>query len=633
MFPRILAFAVGVMALVVPNNGAAWGQDLAAIFDNAVERFSPPPETWFTQTQQALAEEVERISLVFDRQGGEDARYWKNHLRWELLKKNLGPQETVDVEALAVVRRWSYSNRPGLEGPFFAELRLRIDAYLDAAFTLAQEDLYEQFKQQIVIAQEQCDRLEERPTDAHAAALARTLGWLERTGQLSDEIAAVRAHALFPNAQVLVTYPLIGRVLSRLAGDVQQTIGVTDQVQTPTRGVLRSPRTLNVRGTARTWGAVGLEMVPNSDLAELSLVYRGHVESQCRADAGPVRINVETKGPVVADTPVYLDLDRLRSGATSVTSQVHTRMTRVSASSEVLRRIAERRATQPEAQSVMRSRSRAKTASMLQKEVQNRIDEALGEIRAEVSSTRAALAGFSDVLASVVREGAAPQLLGTRSTVTGIEVNGLSGRRGQWGAPTPCPFLATGEDVAARVHVSFFNNLAETIMAGKRFTDKYFMNYANILQAELPLPLMVHSRSQRWAMIAAPQRPLVLQIPAPNRFDFTLRMQGIELDGEEILVPAIAKVSYQITHNDLDEFRLERVGSLQLHSDLDSEMQSFLHGKLSAFFAPVLDGGGVVIPDGGALGRVAALEVLAITVDRDWIVVQISGVEQLFLPR
>ena len=633
MLPRFFALVILLPTLVTQGTGVAWAKHLAAIFDGAEERFVQPPEEWFAQTQQALSKEVDRIGLALDSHGGEDSRYWKNHLRWPLLKKNLGPPETVDLDALALVRRWMYSDRPGLEDVFFARLRRLMDDYLDAAVTTAQKDLPAQFKGQVVLARQQCQLLEESPTDVHAAALGRTLGWFERTRQLSDEVAGVRLRASFPNAQVLVTHSLIARVLAGLVGDIQQTIHITDQVQPPPTGRVLVPRTLNVRGTARTWGVVSHEMVHNSERAELSLVYRGQVESHCRVDAGRVQLHLETKGPVVADTPIYLSLDGLSRGETSVTPRVGTRLVGVTAGSELLRRIAARRASQPEAESAMRSRSRAKTVSMLQEEMQEGVDSAIAKIRAEMRTTTDALAGFSEVLAPIVREGAAPQLLGTQSSGHGMELNVLEGRREQWGAPAPCPFPVQSGGVIARVHVSFFNNLAETIMAGKTFPDTYFMNYGRILRAELPLPLMVHSRSQRWALIAADERPLVLRIPAPNRFEFTLRTQGIEFDRETILTPATAQVSYELVQNDFDEYRLERVESLQLHSELDSEHQAFLHSKLSAFFGPVLDGGGMAIPDGGALGRVAALEVPTVLVDRDWIVLQITGLEGLFLQR
>ena len=108
------------------------------------------------------------------------------------------------------------------------------------------------------------------------------------------------------------------------------------------------------------------------------------------------------------------------------------------------------------------------------------------------------------------------------------------------------------------------------------------MNYGKIIQAELPISLMVHSRSTRWAVIAAKQRPLILQIPSANRFHFTLNLQGTRLDGITRMSPVSAKVAYELTHNEYGEYRLERDGELELQSELDDQAQAFFHSSFLA---------------------------------------------------
>ncbi len=618
---------------------ATHGEDLAAIFANAEDRYVEPSANWLIDTRQALRVEVDRLNEAFEQGNGSDAAYWKKHLHWHLLEKNLvevdaeDPRlsEKLNVREIALVRRWLFSNRPGLEGPFFAKLRPLVDAYLDVVFTHAQEDLPARFKEKIALARQQCQLLQCDPSDTHAAALGRTCGWFEQTRQLPQEVAEVRARASYANAQILITHPLIGNLLDMLAGEIDQSIHIVDTARIPPSGLLQRTRLLNLSGTAKTNGSVELVMIPNAEMAELSLVYQGEVEAICKADAGPVAINISTQGPVTARTPIYVGLEGLQSGETRVESHVRARMTGVSGRSEFLRRIAKRRANEPASKASMSSNSRAKTVSVLEEQMQENVSTVIGEIRAESKNTKNSLDGFGDVLAPVVREGAVPHLLGTKSTAKGAILEVLSGRRFQWGAPVPCPLAAEGGGVVARVHVSFFNNMAETIMAGKTFTDEYFMNYGKIIQAELPISLMVHSRSTRWAVIAAKQRPLILQIPSANRFHFTLNLQGTRLDGITRMSPVSAKVAYELTHNEFGEYRLERDGELELQSELDDQAQAFFHSRLSAFFAPILDGGGIVIPDGGTLGKVAELEIPEVQVDSNWIVLQVKGVEKMFL--
>lgn len=161
-------------------------------------------------------------------------------------------------------------------------------------------------------------------------------------------------------------------------------------------------------------------------------------------------------------------------------------------------------------------------------------------------------------------------------------------------------------------------------MAGKMFTDEYFMKYAKVLQPTLPLDLMVHSRAPRWAIIAAKPRPLELRIPSPNVFEFALHIESLEIDGLKFEQPTTATVRYELVKNDLDEYYMQRTDDVAIQSSLSEEHKAFLYKKLSAFFAPVLDGGGVIVPEGGGVGSLNLLKFLGVQADQDWLVVGVG---------
>ena len=202
-----------------------------AQLDAAEDRFVAPDRVWFETTRQSLREEADRVDQALEDQGPEYAQAWKRHLRWPLLTSNLGQSSNVNVDELALVRRWLYSNRKGLEYPFFAELRLRTDAHLDAAYTFDLPDLEGSFRRRVAEARMQLQQLADDPSDANAAALGRTLGWFERTRQLGEETAVIRGLLSAPNAQIVVAKPLIDRVVSLLASEVQQSLPVTDRLE------------------------------------------------------------------------------------------------------------------------------------------------------------------------------------------------------------------------------------------------------------------------------------------------------------------------------------------------------------------------------------------------------------------
>ena len=604
-----------------------------ALFDGAEQRFQPPSQDWFYDTQSALREEVARVGAALDAMDPEEARAWKSHLRWHLLEENLhsmsvNPRES-KLGELELVRRWMFSNREGLEGPLFAELRERMDAHLDAAFAFSHDDLRATFTEKVALARQQCQAIAEQPSDANAVALGRTLGWLQRTGQLTGQIDEVRSLLSLPNAQIVVSTEFAKRLLGLFETGVDQTIDIVSTETTPPSGILRRRRTLYVSGSANTVGTTSLEVVANAQEAEISLVFQGQVIARCRADAGPAAIHMETSGPVEAVKPIYISPAGLRLGETVVDSQVRTRLQGVSARSNFIRRIARWRADQPEARSYMRSSGHSRTTILLQENLDERVDAAIAQIRAEVATMQESMGGLREVLAPAVREGAVPDVQGMRSTLTGVELNIAGQRRHQFGAVVPYSSGAVGGDVQLRLHVSLVNNMLETILGGKTLSDEFLMRYAKILQPQLPLSLMVHSRSRRWAVITAKYRPLELCLPEPNRLQFVMRIESAEYDGETYDAPCTVTVDYDLVKNDFDEYELVRDGDIHLETALPTNARSFLHKRLDAFFAPLLNGGGVAVPDGGVLGAISGIEPAGVEVANDWIVIGLNVPEEV----
>lgn len=593
----------------------------ASVLLDAESRFVQPSEVWFYETQESLRSELDRVGAMLDAQGPGYAEPWKNHFHWDQLKRNLGSLASVNVSEIELSRRWMYSNRKGTEYPFFAELRSVTDAYLDAAYTLSHPNLHGEFLEKVALAREQSQALWADPSDANAAALGRTLGWLERTRQLPVETAELRSVLSHPNLQLVVSKPLIHRIMSTQDTGVEHSLEVSDTGQTPTTRPFQRSRTVHVRGTAHTKGAIALELVPNSQLAELNIAYQGDVNSHCHATAGPVSFNIHTMGPVSAFTPVTFGPEGIVVQPTAVEPRVRTSINNVSADRRIVQRIGNRRVNEPESRAMIDKRSREKTINLLKLEMDERVGVAIDDIRSEISRMRSTMGQFSEVFAPVVREGAAPVFASTQSSDRDVTVNIYEGRREQFGAAHPCPESFPQADVVGQMHVSFINNLLETIMAGKMFTDEYFMKYAKVLQPTLPLDLMVHARAKRWAIIADKPRPLEMEIPEANLFRIKLNIAALEVDGDRFTAKTQATVRYHLQQNEFGDYFLEREGNVELDTQLDTHHRELLEKKLNAFFAPILDGGGVVIPEGGATGPMNSLELVGVQATDDWLAV------------
>ena len=589
-------------------------------FVDAEQSFQPPDERWFYNAQQALREEATRVSQVLDAQGEVYATAWKTHLRWHLLEKNLGSLESVQLDEVRLVRRWMYSNRKGTEYPLFAALRENMDEYLDAVFTFSHEDLHNDYLKQVALARKQSLVLSLDPNHANAVALGRTLGWFEQTGQLRETTAAVRERMSLPNAQVVFGNPLIERLFATQVTDIEQTIPVAETMTAPPAGMLRNSRSLAVRGTASCQGSVSLELVPNEQVAAAKLVYQGRVKSHTRADAGPVTLSIHTVGPIEATKEIYLSPKKLDMGKTSVHPQVTATLRKITGRSAIARRIAARRANNSEARSFRQKSARSTTVARMKEQMDKMVATALDDMKSDMAGLRESMGEFQDVVAPLSREGAAPELRSTSSTQSEVAFNAFKEGRLQFGAASPCPIDSIEADLLVRVHVSFFNNIAETILGGKRLSDAFLMKYAKVLQAELPVALMVHSRAPRWAVVTPQFLPLELQIPSRNKFRLVFRVDQLLLNGQTFDYPTTASIDYSLVLNEYGEYQLERRGDVQLDSKLPTAEWDFLQKKLSAFFAPLLDGGGVLVPDGGVLGFVNHLKPKGVVAENEWLV-------------
>jgi hypothetical protein len=618
-------FAVLGAVLTVPTwaNDAPVGPVGAALATlmGAEERFEPPPAAWFDDTQATLRREVARVGASLEAHDPAVARAWKEHLRWELLERNLGPLETVNVAELTVVRRWMYSNREGLEWEFFAPLRAAVDEYLDAAFTLSHADLRGEYAAQLSQLRQLVTALAVEPTDANAAALGRALGWFERTRQLTVETAEVKRLLSKPNAVMAVDVAVIRRIMASQAPEVSATVNLVERVEAARTNPLQRRRTIVIRGDATTSGTVRLQPVPNEDLAEFQLVYEGDVQTAARGTTGPVTLNLSVTGTAQATKSVTFGRDGLQLGETDVTPQVRPRLNSIDASNELIEWIARRRATHPDARAQMNSQARATAVEQLRLKFDESVEGAIASLRNDFQRIRGSLGEMQGVTAPLAREGAEPYFAGAQSDERGARLNAFAQQRGQFGAATPCPVESIAADVVVGIHASFFNNMAETITGGKTLSDRFIMKYAKVLHAELPLPLMVHTRAPRWALTMAKQRPLAVEIAAPDRVTFRVRVDAVEIDGATTPTNAVATIAYRLQRYEFGDYYLQRQGELTLDARCAAATADFLHAKLDAFFGPVLNGGGVIVPEGGTLGAMQRLQWRGLQAGGDWLVV------------
>jgi hypothetical protein len=268
----------------------------------------------------------------------------------------------------------------------------------------------------------------------------------------------------------------------------------------------------------------------------------------------------------------------------------------------------------------MDSEGRSLTIQNLRAELDERVQTAADKARGDLDHLSDSVRGLNKVLAPLAREGASPHFHGARSSATYIELDAFASKRDQLGAAAPCPPHSIQADVLVRVHVSAINNMAETITGGKRLADTLIQKAAEVAHEEVPLPLMVHSRATRWAIVARRHRPVELQVPQRNLFLLRLTLDSLEIEGEVFSATTVMEATYRLGQNDVGEYHLERDGNLRIETTLADQQRLFLHEKLNALFGPLLNAGGVVIPDGGLIGALKGMQSRGVRAEAGWVV-------------
>lgn len=611
-----------LIARLVLLKSAACGAAMAAPgapgvdFAAAADRYQAIDERWFYASQEALRAETQRVAGLLE---ASEAEEWKAHLRWGLLERAVRAPLPGSYDDLALVRRWMYSNKPGLESERFAVLRRLVDEHLDAVLAFSEEDLPLAFRRNALEAARLSDRLEDDPSEETAAELGRLLGWFDRVRQLPEEVAAARSRYSRPNIELLVSESLVQRIFSDQTGETTGSTRLRQKTQAPPTRQFQRARTLDVTGAATTTGFVSLQITEGEERAALEIVYDGMIEADCRAEAGPVTLHLRSCGTVTASAPVYLGLEGLTRGEIAVNPDVYAHLVNISGGNRFLREVAEQRATHPISQAAQNRQARMTAIDQIDKQLDERVTLQLEKTQEEARQFRASLGELSEVAAPLVREGAMPRFDSTSSTSRHVVISAVARNRDQLAASAPPP--ADGEaDLSVRFHVSAFNNTVETITGGKRLSDEFFMRYAKLLHAELPIHLMVHSRAERWAVWPTKHRPFELRIPSADRFEFVIRLDRIEIDERRFESPVELTALYALQEDDFGGLQLTRQGALQIETQLSPEVRRVLLEKFSAFFGETLSGDGVVAPRSGPLGLLKDLQFERPTVEGEWVV-------------
>ncbi|MFM8415538.1 MAG: hypothetical protein ACKOCX_12535 [Planctomycetota bacterium] len=423
---------------------------------------------------------------------------WRKYLDWPTLEQQAASAQTADVDTLARLYRRLDSGADGLELPRFAAVRRALGAYLEAVGTARNPKAEEVYTSRL-------GRLAEAVAAAAAAGTPESLepvgpilARLEESGQAPGVVSRIRTAVGRPNLHLEVHEKLLGRGVNRA---VDETAPIND--------VLLGTR---VRGSGHTTGFVTLDFRPSLDRAVVDLRLDATNRSRTRGGQGPVTVHTVGTTSINAFKRVLIDEHGVTALPVAAQASVDTETAGIGVSSRFGKRIIRKIASRKVAE--MRPRAEAISAERAQDRVRSQFEAQTAEPIAQAA--RDYQTKFRQRL---MDRGWYPDMLHLSSDDSRLHVTARKSLPDQVAAFSQPPSLDPDAVLGARLHQSFFNNLAEQELAGRTLTKAGLEEQMKKAGRTMPESLESEADQPPWSITFAKRKPVELTVG-----DGTLRL-------------------------------------------------------------------------------------------------------------
>lgn len=591
----MIAVSMLAAAAALPAGANDTGGNASALPDRAAPH---------SQARQRVLQAAAELEAYLERGNDENAAAWRRWLEWDrmLASVNGDPANVEEVWRFeARLRR----NVRGLEQEPFLRLRKelkRFAAHAELAASSQPDLLYVARRR---AAAERAAELGANPTHADALACARLLEWLAFVGG-SDGAwpKEIRGRYATPNATARASRRFMDFVAQRAIEDSQEFTAWS-------QGAMSF-------GTAITSATVGVRLAPNAAAAAVDLQIDGRV-SMPNTVSTRRRVAVYSSADVAirARKRVTLNAQGVHSDAASASTTAGLRIDSVSAPLRFVEQLAWRRANR------LRSDAEADTSRRVADEIESRADELSSEFIANAHRV------FCDEIRSpLVRLDAMPERLEFSTTADHLHLTVLQRNSAQLGASQAARPFTTRDDVAARIHESFVNNLASSLLADQSVRDRQWLEMMKLLTGRQPRALWVHDRSTPWSVTFAEHLPLTTRM-VDGRIAIELRFAAVRWDDETWTTPIRVEARFEprVTRDGPALIRDGELGVIveapesSLNERSPDELRRMLARRFEAILPPELYFDGLVPPSGGALSKLRALVLRDFYCDEGWLVI------------
>ena len=551
---------------------------------------------------------VDALSAFLDTADPEVAEGWRNYLQWDALLNELAAEQS-DLEVLSEVLISFRRYHQGIELDPFQKLQQTLQAYVHEAEIVGAMKAEGQFDHCLSQLASALSRHEIRPNYEDAHIIGRELYCLEKSIESGHAaIDQIRDRFRHPNLYGKVELALINRMIERDLEQATTIYEVSDRRTT--------------RGQANTFAHVKAVLQPDPKQASVDLVLKG----TCRApttitEQGQIRVRGSFQTEIEASKRMLVDKEGIRFLPAQVQCSTDVAFHNISADRPVVERIARRRAPRmrPEAEDDVSRQTEQRIAQELDTQASQALQEANRM--------------FTDYFCAPNRcYGTFPELLRFSTLPDKLQVHMRSARPWQLGAPEPPPAVPEN-DFGFALHESVIGNYSEGLFGGKEITDRQWLSCLNTLTGSEPRVLWVHDRTERWSVTFANQRPIVVSF-CDDMIGFTLRMKRFHRGEEQLDSMIDIKSAFHVeTTRDGPVFFRQGDVTVQLVEDRpatteEQQALDFLHRKFSAVMPEELYFDGLVPPAGGSLAMMRKFCPDAFRIDKGWLRLGYSMVDE-----
>jgi hypothetical protein len=416
---------------------------------------------------------------------------WRKYLDWPALEQQAASTNAADVDTLARLYRRLDSGADGLERPRFAAVRRALGGYLEALGTAKNPKAEEVYTKRL-------ERLAGAVATAAAAgtpdaldSVGPILARLEESGQGTGVISRIRRAVERPNLYLEVNESLLGRGVNR---SVDETAPIND--------VLLGTR---VRGTGRTTGFVTLDFVPSLDRAVVDLRLDATNHSRTQGGQGPVTVHTLGTTQIHASKRVLID----ERGVTALPVEAHASVDTKTAGigvnkrfgKRIIRKVASRKVAEmrPRAEAISTGRAEARIRSQFESQTAEPIAQASRDYQTKFRQR-------------LMDRGWYPEMLHLNTDDTRLHVTARKSLPDQVAAFSHPPAVDPDAVLGARLHQSFFNNLAEQELAGRTLTKAGLEEQLEKAGRKIPDSLESEQDQPPWSITFAKRKPVELTV-------------------------------------------------------------------------------------------------------------------------